>query len=223
MSSGKANKLLIDSVHLEFGSKVVLQSVFLTAERGKVTGLLGRNGCGKSSLFKCVMGGIKPQNMFVRFGDEALTDYGHIGERIKYLPQNLFVPGKMTLGEAYSLYGVDYDGLVTFENKFHNYQRSMFGQLSGGEARIAEMYLVLMADSEFCILDEPFTNIAPVYVDRMKSLIREKKADKGIIVSDHLHEEIISVADDLFLLRDGYTFPIKTREDLVRHGYIPSL
>ena len=222
MSSDKADRLLVDSVHLEFGPKVVLQSVFLTAERGKVTGVLGRNGCGKSSLFKCVMGGVKPQNMFVRFGDEASTDYGHIGKRIKYLPQNLFIPRKMTLGEAYSLHGVDYDGLVTFENKFHNYQRSMFGQLSGGEARIAEMYLVLMADSEFCILDEPFTNIAPVYVDRMKSLIKEKKADKGIIVSDHLYEEIISVADDLYLLSDGYTFPVHFREDLVKRGYVPS-
>jgi len=220
MSSNSGNRMLVDSVHLEFGSRVVLQSVYLTAEKGKVTGVLGRNGSGKSSLFKCVMGGVKPQNMFIRFGDEASTDYSHIGRRIKYLPQNLFIPKKMTLGEAFSLYGVDYDGLVTFENKFHNYQRSPFGSLSGGEARIAEMYLVLMAESEFCILDEPFTNIAPVYVERMKDLINDRKPDKGIIVSDHLYEDIISVADDLFLLRDGYTFPIHSRDDLIRHGYI---
>ena len=215
------NRLLVDSVHLEFGKVTVLQSAYIMARTGKVTGLLGRNGCGKSSLFKCIMGGLKPMNMFVRFNDEVDTDYAHIGKRIKYLPQNLFIPSKMTLNEAFLLYGVDYDGLVTFDTKYHNYQRKMFGELSGGEARIAEMYLLLMSESEFCILDEPFSNISPVHVEKMRVLITEQKVEKGIIVSDHLYEDIISVADDLFIMRDGYTFPVNSREDLVKHGYIP--
>ena len=214
------NTLLVDSVHLEFRDKLVLQSAFLTAEKGKVTGVLGRNGCGKSCLFKCIMGGIKPQNMFIRFGDEQNTDYAHIGNRIKYLPQNLFAPANITLNDAFKLYGVDYDGLVTFAPKFHSFQRKCFKELSGGEARVVEMYLVLNTDCEFCILDEPFSNIAPIYVEKMEELITEQKRHKGIIVSDHLYEAIMQVADDLFLLRDGYTFPIKSREDLIHHGYI---
>lgn len=165
MQSDKENILLVDSVHLEFGQNQVLQSAYLTARTGRVTGVLGRNGTGKSCLFKCIMGGIKPQNMFIRFNDEMSTDYGHIGKRVKYLPQNLFMPSNMTL-------------------------------------------------------DEPFSNIAPNCVEKMQVLIQEQKKNKGIIVSDHLYEDILEVADDLFLLRDGYTFPIKSREDLIHHGYI---
>lgn len=220
MQSDKENILLVDSVHLEFGQNQVLQSAYLTARTGHVTGVLGRNGTGKSCLFKCIMGGIKPQNIFIRFNDEMSTDYGHIGKRVKYLPQNLFMPSNMTLDEAFTLYGVDYDGLVTFDTKYHMYQRRTFKELSGGEARIVEMYLVLMSDAEFCILDEPFSNIAPNCVEKMQVLIQEQKKNKGIIVSDHLYEDILEVADDLFLLRDGYTFPIKSREDLIHHGYI---
>lgn len=220
MQSDKAGTLLIDSVHLEFKDRQVLQSAFLTAEKGRVTGVLGRNGCGKSCLFKCMMGGIRPQNMFIRFGEEPDTDYAHIGNRIKYLPQNMFAPENMTLDEAFSLYGVDYDGLVSFAPKFHPFQHRRFKELSGGEARVVEMYLVLNTDCEFCILDEPFSNIAPIYVDKMQEMIIEQKKHKGIIVSDHLYEAIMQVADDLFLLRDGYTFPIKTREDLIQHGYL---
>lgn len=220
MQSDKENILLVDSVHLEFGQNQVLQSAYLTARTGRVTGVLGRNGTGKSCLFKCIMGGIKPQNIFIRFNDEMSTDYGHIGKRVKYLPQNLFMPSNMTLDEAFTLYGVDYDGLVTFDTKYHMYQRRTFKELSGGEARIVEMYLVLMSDAEFCILDEPFSNIAPNCVEKMQVLIQEQKKNKGIIVSDHLYEDILEVADDLFLLRDGYTFPIKSREDLIHHGYI---
>ena len=203
--------MLVDSVHLEFGKLTVLQSAFVTSERGKVTGVLGRN---------CIMGGIKPQNIFVRFNDEQSTDYGHIGDRVKYLPQNLFMPPRMTLDEAFRLYDVEYDGLVSFDPKFHTFQKKQFRELSGGEARVAEMFIIIKSPSDFCILDEPFSNIAPIHVEKMQSLIREEKANKGIIVSDHLYEAIIQVSDNLFLLRDGYTFPVRSREDLIRHGYI---
>jgi ABC-type multidrug transport system ATPase subunit len=214
------NRLLVDSVHLEFDKLQVLQSAFITAQTGRVTGVLGRNGCGKSCLFKCIMGGIKPQNIFVRFNDEPETDYAHIGKRVKYLPQTVFMPTNMTLGEAFDLYEVDYNGLVAFDNKFHTYQRMTSGQLSGGEVRIAEMYMVLNSEAEFCILDEPFSNVAPKYVEMMQQLIQQHKATKGIIISDHMYEQVMDITDDLFLLRDGYTFPIKCREDLIHHGYI---
>ena len=207
------NRLLVDSVHLEFDKLQVLQSAFITAQTGRVTGVLGRNGCGKSCLFKCIMGGIKPQNIFVRFNDEPETDYAHIGKRVKYLPQNVFMPTNMTLGEAFDLYEVDYNGLVAFDNKFHTFQRMTSGQLSGGEARIAEMYMVLNSEAEFCILDEPFSNVAPKYVEMMQDLIQTHKTTKGIIISDHMYEQVMDITDDLFLLRDGYTFPIKCRED----------
>lgn len=220
MPSDSINTMLVDSVHLAFGQQTVLQSAYITARTGKVTGVLGRNGSGKSCLFKCILGGIRAQNRFVRFNDETDTDYAHIGNRVKYLPQNLFMPSRMTLDAAFKLYGVDYDGLVSFDTKFHNFQRKQFRELSGGEARIAEMYLVLKSDCEFCILDEPFSNIAPNCVEKMQSLIHEQKQHKGIIVSDHLYESIIEVSDDLFLLRDGYTFPVGSRDDLIRLGYI---
>ena len=214
------NKLLVDSVHLEFGQQQVLQSAFITAQTGRVTGVLGRNGCGKSCLFKCIMGGIKPQNIFIRLNDDPDTYYAHIGNRIKYLPQNSFIPDKITLGEAFRLYDVDYDGLVSFDPKFHTMQRRELRELSGGEVRIAEMYLILNSKAEFCILDEPFSNVAPKYVEKMQELIQQHKVDKGIIISDHMYESVMGITDDLYLLRDGYTFPIKSREDLIHHGYI---
>ena len=82
------------------------------------------------------------------------------------------------------------------------------------------MYMVLNSDAEFCILDEPFSNVAPKYVKMMQQLIQMHKATKGIIISDHMYEQVMDITDDLYLLRDGYTFPIKSREDLIHYGYI---
>ena len=93
---------------------------------------------------------------------------------------------------------------------------------SGGERRIAELYMILNSDAEFCVLDEPFSNIAPIYDEKIRSMIQEQKANKGIIITDHVYEEILRVADDLFLLRDGFTYQIHSRDDLVRLGYILS-
>ena len=85
---------------------------------------------------------------------------------------------------------------------------------------MAKRYMVLNSDAEFCILDEPFSNVAPKHVEMMQRLIQTHKATKGIIISDHMYEQVMDITDDLFLLRDGYTFPIKSREDLIHHGYI---
>lgn len=220
MQSDRTNRMLVDSVHLEFGRRTILRSAYITAETGKVTGLLGRNGSGKSCLFKCIMGGITPGNMFIRFNEETDTDLRHIGRRVKYLPQDTLIPGYMTLKEAFNLYETDYDGLVSFDTAFHRYHGKHVGELSGGEARIAETYLILNSKAEFCILDEPFSNIAPVHAQKIQSLIQEKKSGKGIIVSDHLYKTIVETADCLFLLSEGYTFQINSAEDLKRHGYI---
>ena len=222
MEENENGKLLIDSVQLRFGDNVVLQSAYVTSYKGRVTGVLGRNGTGKSCLFKCIMGGIRPQNKYVRLNDEPRTNYGHIGLRVKYLPQEHFIPPGITLPQAYELYGVDYEGLVRFDDKYDCYRNHKVKELSGGDRRIAELNLILNSDAEFCILDEPFSNIAPVYDEKIRALIQEQKANKGIIITDHIYEEILRVADDLFLLRDGFTYQIHSRDDLVRLGYIMS-
>lgn len=220
MSSSPHNNLLVDSVRLAFGSHLVLSGAYLTSVTGKVTGLFGRNGSGKSCLFKCIMGNIKPQQMFIRVNDDPETDLRHIGKYVRYLPQTPLIPSNMTLEEAFNLYKVDYEGLVQSFNRFHRYHFKTPGELSGGETRVAEMYMVLMSDVPFCILDEPFAQIAPIHAEKMKELIAEQKEKKGIIVSDHLYKAIIEVADDLFVIDGGYTSLIHSHEDLVRHGYL---
>ena len=99
-------------------------------------------------------------------------------------------------------------------------QRRAVREMSGGEVRIAEMYMILNSKADFCILDEPFSYVAPKFVEKMQEMIQLHKQEKGIIISDHMYESVMGITDDLYLLRDGYTFPIKSREDLIHQGYI---
>ena len=79
---------------------------------------------------------------------------------------------------------------------------------------------MLLSDAPFYILDEPFTQVDPVNIGQIKELIRERSNDNGIIVTDHNYEALSTLADNLFVIANGYTSPVQSRDDLVRHGYL---
>jgi len=213
------HKLIVDSVVVRFGQKTVLSGGYITSETGRVTGLLGRNGAGKSCMFRALMGGLRVENVMVSI-DEKPVDRQKIGHSIKYLPQGRLIPEGMELHRAFELYSVNF---WTFVNRFPKYSRyydSPIYELSGGEARLAELYMILMSEALFYILDEPFSQVDPVNVEAVQELIRERAKDHGIIVTDHNYEAISRVTDNLFVIADGYTNLVHSREDLVRHGYL---
>ncbi|MBR0299887.1 MAG: ATP-binding cassette domain-containing protein [Bacteroidales bacterium] len=211
--------LIVDSVVVRFGKKTVLSGGYITSETGMVTGLLGRNGTGKSCMFRALMGGLKVENVMVSI-DGKPVDRRVIGRSIKYLPQGRLIPEGMKLHRAFDIYGVNYWTFVNRAPKLSRHHDSYIYELSGGEARLAELYLVLLSEAPFYILDEPFTQVDPEKIDEVKALIRERSKDHGIIVTDHNYEALSSVADNLFVIADGYTSPVQCREDLVRHGYL---
>ena len=216
------HELVVDSVVVRFRDKTVVSGGYITARTGKVTGLLGRNGAGKSCMFRALMGGLKVDYVQVHIDGEPL-DLNKIGLKIKYLPQGRMIPDGLTLKEAFRLYEVDFWAFVLQFPQYSGKYHTRLWEMSGGEARLAELYLVLMSDALFYILDEPFSQIDPVHIEAVQRLIRERAADHGIIVTDHNYEAISTVADNLFVLSDGYTAPVETRDDLVRHGYLSPL
>ncbi|MBO5406673.1 MAG: ATP-binding cassette domain-containing protein [Bacteroidales bacterium] len=219
MSSNSENTLLADSIRLSFGSQDVLNGAWLRSQTGKVTGVLGRNGCGKSCMFRSIMGELRPQDMFVRINDRIVTGSMEMGHYIKYLSQKPFLPPKMKLNEVFDFFEADFDAFIRDFPQFGQYRETRINELSGGEVRIAEIWLCLCSKSPFCILDEPFSYLAPVAIEVVQKLIQREKSNKGIIISDHNYEPLLEIADEVLLLSDGYMHIAKERSDLVRYGY----
>ena len=216
------HELVVDSVVVRFGERTVVSGGYVTTRTGRVTGLLGRNGAGKSCMFRALMGGLKVDFVSVHMDGKSL-DINKIGLSVKYLPQGRMIPDGLTLRDAFRLYQVDFWAFVFLFPKYSGKYHDRVWEMSGGEARLAELYLVLMSDAPFCILDEPFSQIDPVHIEAVQRLIRERSREKGIIVTDHNYDAISTVADQLFVLSDGYTHPVESRDDLVRHGYLHPL
>jgi len=214
-----SHTLEVDSVILEFGTKRVLQDVYLKSETGKITGLLGRNGSGKTSLMKIIYGELSATNMSVRI-DGKNSIYGfHSPETIQYLPQVNFIPGSLSINRVFQDFRLDFQNFINDFPEFEKYCRTSLRKLSGGERRIVEIYAILVSKAKFCMLDEPFTHILPLHVDTIKRLIEREKKTKGILITDHLYKHIIDICDDLYVISNGKTWLVDGIQDLERLGY----
>lgn len=214
------NILEIDGVILEFDSKRVLQDVYLKCETGMVTGLLGRNGTGKSCLMKIIFGELSPKDKSVRInGCPIYNEYRNPAD-LRYLPQRRFIPRFLTVNRIFKDYNLDFSEFTNSFPEFKKYYKAKFSNLSGGERRIVEIYSILASKTKFCMLDEPFSQVMPVHVETIKSLILREKQNKGIIVTDHLYKYIIDICDSLYVINNGKTYLTKGIQDLETLGYV---
>jgi len=212
--------LEVDSVLLEFDSKRILTDVYLKSETGKITGLLGRNGTGKTCLMNIIYGELIPADKSVRLNKVSFISDTRNPEDIRYLPQFGFIPKYLTLKQIFKDFELDFSDFRTLFPDFEKYFLSKFKSLSGGEQRIIEIYTILASKTRFCMLDEPFSQVMPVHIEPIKNLIVREKQHKGIIVTDHLYKHIIDICDDLYVISDGKTYLTKSIEDLKTLGYI---
>lgn len=211
--------LEVDSVILEFGSKRVLHDIYVKCETNRITGLLGRNGTGKSCLLNIMFGTLKPLNGMVRINNEALLDSARKPADLMYLPQFGYIPKFLTLKRIFKDFKLDFFAFTNEFPEFKKHYHSRIGRLSGGERRIVEIYLIIVSATKFCLLDEPFSHVMPLHIDRIKDLIKREKKIKGIIVTDHLYEHIIDLCDEIYVIKDGETHLIKRVEEIESLGY----
>ncbi len=217
------NTLEFDGLEISFGERRILSSVYMKCEVGEVVGILGRNGSGKSTLMKIVFGSLRSYYQSIRINGKSLPG-NRINQRlIGYLPQDELIPQSMKVHEALDLYKIDVEQLVEAVHELRNVLNLRPGELSGGLRRIVEVALILKTKNQFCILDEPFSGVMPLHIEKIKQLISEEKRNKGIIITDHLYRDVLSIADRLYILNNGTSYPVKSEDDLLKRGYIAHL
>lgn len=216
------NTLEFDSLYLEFGLHRVLSSVYMSCSTGKIVGLLGRNGSGKSCLMQVVFGTMHAESKSVRFNRITLMD-PCLKKVIAYLPQTDLLPPFVTFEKACKLYGIEYQHFIDRFPELSDSLKRKSSEVSGGQRRLWEVLLVLYSSHPFCILDEPFSGLMPIHVEKLKEILIVEKHRKGIIITDHLHRHIRHIADDLYVLTNGKTYRVAEEEQLIELGYLTEL
>ncbi|MEE8441499.1 MAG: ATP-binding cassette domain-containing protein [Spirochaetia bacterium] len=218
------SRLEVDSLTHSFGHHRVLAGIFLKCEPGEIVGVLGPNGCGKTTMLRALFGVLHANSMHLSLGGETV-DHAYRTERLGFLAQEPFLPRRMTVGgAARGLFG-ESEACRTLlgHPRIAPLQRRRVGSLSGGEQRYLEVMLIVSLPAPFVFLDEPFTEIEPIHRESLKEMIRHAaQVDrKGILITDHAYRDVLDTADRIEVFAGGVLRPAAGESDLKRWGYTP--
>jgi len=129
-----------------------------------------------------------------------------------YLPQFNFIPKALSIGRVFQDFELDFNIFKNSFPEFVNRLNESIGNFSGGERRLLELYVVVMSSSQFVFLDEPFTHLNPLQIEKAKEmLLAAKKANKGLLITDHMFRHVQDISDNIYVLTKGNTYLTKTK------------
>ena len=208
--------LKVQGLHAYYGKSHVLHGVDLGVGEGEIVALLGRNGSGRSTTIRTIMGLVHGEGS-VRFRDREILgtrtfDIAHLG--LGYVPENRDIFPKLTvhqnllLGQKGSGKGSrwSFDDMYGMFPRLQERQHTEAGVLSGGEQQMLTLCRTLMGDPDLIIIDEPTEGLAPKIVELVGQYLRTLK-DKGISVL--LIEQKLTIA-----------MAVSDRALLMGHGHI---
>ena len=198
-------------------SKVLFNNIDLELPSNQITGLLGANGAGKTSLFRAIAGLSSIDSGELTFFDKDLIDMT-LEERaaagLSYVPQenslfeeltlleNLKAVIELKFGHTTNKKIKETESLVKKMNLFE--KRDIKAKnLSGGEKRKTEILRAILLESKFILLDEPFAGVDPISVEEINKILKDLKKRVGIFISDHNFRDVINVCDLIILLNQG--------------------
>ncbi len=223
----------VTDMHAYYGKSHILQGVTLNVQEGEIVALLGRNGVGRSTTCKAIMGEVEPQGS-VKFKGQEIAGrkaYEIANMGIGYVPENRDIfPGlttrqNLTLGlKPGQKDGAGRWSMQMMFDMFSNLNERADVEasvLSGGEQQMLTMCRTLMGDPDFVMIDEPTEGLSPQMVQKVADVLKEI-ADRGI--STLLVEQKLSIAMDIAhrvyvmghgqVVFEGTPAELKEREDV---------
>ena len=215
------SELQIDSVELLFSKKKILSDIYLNCSISEVVGLIGRNGCGKSSLLKIIFGSLIPQNKSIRVDGKYIENLGSLKNIIAYVPQHNFILSNLKVKKLFSIFSISAEHkeiLLTIEEVKNNLNKKL-RELSGGIRKFIETIILVYGKSSFVLLDEPFSFLSPILTEKLKIHISKQSHHKGFIITDHKYRDVIDISHKYYLLSSGSLKLIGNEQELVSLGY----
>ncbi|WP_343319992.1 ABC transporter ATP-binding protein [Sphingobacterium multivorum] len=215
-------ELYVDSVQFSYHkNQQNINGAYLKCHTGDIIALLGRNGSGKSTFLKIIFGSLEAKFSYILINGKR-TKKAYLTGKIGYLPQSSFLP---TEEKVKNLIGLLVDNKeikkeLMADKRIQSLEDKKVYQLSGGELRYLEVWLLISQPTDFLLLDEPFTGIEPIYMVFITELIERFKKTKGFIISDHNYSHLLNIATQIILLQNGCCQQIHDKKDL-EFFYVP--
>jgi branched-chain amino acid transport system ATP-binding protein len=229
--------LHIEGLQARYGRSQILHDISIDAHAGEIVCILGRNGVGKSTTLKCLMGLLTPNAGSVRFDGAAITGLpAHAVARcgIGYVPEERLIFPNLTVGENLSM-GVWRRGgaapgaveqVLGYFPRLKDRFRARGHTLSGGEQQMLAIGRALMSRPRLLIVDEPTEGLAPVIVQALERILAELAASGlSVLVVESKLAVARRIAARIYVMAKGRTVfhgtPGELQEDhAVRREYL---
>ncbi len=207
--------LEVQDIHTAYGSSRVLFGITLDIKPGECVCLLGRNGVGKTTTMRSIMGLTPPTQGHVRFKGRDIT--GHASHRlarsgIGYVPEDRRIFAELTVWENLDVAERsakrkgpwNLEAVYGLFPKLRELRDRMGGVLSGGEQQMLTIARTLMGNPELLLLDEPSEGLAPVIVENMLIQVqRLKREGLTILLAEQGLDFSLALADRVYVLQKG--------------------
>ncbi|MEO5861705.1 MAG: branched-chain amino acid ABC transporter ATP-binding protein/permease [Burkholderiales bacterium] len=208
--------LRLEGVNTFYGESHILHDVRLDIRGNQVTALLGRNGAGKSSTFKTIMGIVPPRSGSVTFAGHVIS--GKTPEQIArmglgYVPQGRRLFAGLTVAENLRLGGLsrqagegvhwDQERIFSYFPRLRDKLNTKADVLSGGEQQMVAIARALSGNVKLLLLDEPFEGLSPAVVEEVFRSLDQLRAEMTILVIEHDLDLVLALADSAYVLDRG--------------------
>jgi branched-chain amino acid transport system ATP-binding protein len=205
--------LVLDRINAYYGKSHVLQDVSLEVEEGEVVALLGRNGSGRSTTLKTIMGLVQARSGSVRYRDADITNktpFAIAQTGIAFVPEDRRIFPNLTVGENLRLAALAGRKGPWTETRIYEYfevlgqRKDKPAKLSGGEQQMLAIARALVANPEIILLDEPMEGLAPLIARNVDAVVRRIKSEGNTILLVEQNAQIaFGLADRGYVLSNG--------------------
>lgn len=206
--------LKVEGVHTFIGQHHILQGVSFDAKADAVTVLIGRNGAGKSTTLKTLIGLLPSSKGRITFKDKEIQDkkpYEIARMGIGFVPESLGIFAELTVEENMRVAMLVEDdtsarrleGTLEMFDDLRKFWKAKAGNLSGGQKQMLAIARAIVNDSSLLLVDEPSKGLAPIIVDAVIEAIKQIKEHSVVVLVEQNFYMASSVGDYFFILDDG--------------------
>ena len=222
----------INSLSKQFKNTLAVKNINFKINKGSIIGLLGPNGCGKSTTIGMMLGLIKPTSGSVIINNQNIENENNrtnLLEKMNFISPYVELPKKLTVEENLKVYGRLY-GVKNLNEKIYSLMENLnlsdfrsrkTGELSSGQKNRVSLAKALINDPEILLLDEPTASLDPDVGDYIRTYIENFASKKGttILLASHNMNEVERLCNEVMMMKNGKIIDKGTCNSLInKHG-----
>ena len=224
--------IVVKNLSKNYSNKTAVKNINFRINKNEILGLLGPNGCGKTTTIAMMLGLLKPTNGIVLIdGEDIEKNRIKLLHKMNFISPYIELPKKLTVKENLIVYGklygvkkvllrIDY---LSEKLRLTEFLNKKTGELSSGQKNRVSLAKALINDPKILFLDEPTASLDPETGDFVRTFIEKlsKEREMSILLASHNMDEVKRLCKNVLMMKDGLLIDRGTPNELIKkHGKI---